>query len=188
MFAPLINVLIIVGILYLARLGGLFGLFYELVTTALLLFATVLTLRYWYLLATFLQERQWMVGVYAVFGSYWILFLIGCAPLIVLARFLNEESRPLYSKTLDTVGGMVVGLAGAIILACAIFTSISVLGPALTSEYDRTMLWEPLDTASFDAYRFLEQQVAGVSETDPQHTRLPTFATTDPQATDQYWQ
>ncbi len=175
MFEPLLNLLLIAGIIYLARLGTLFGLFYELVITTLILFASLLTFRYWFWLAQFLQDRGWMESPYAEFGSYWILFLVGCLPLVWLARFLTDESRPLYPKWLDTLGGAALGLAGGILLACVIVTSVTVLGPTFSRRYDRTMLWLPYDTTAITAYRRLEERMGA-----PATTRLPDFDSRDP--------
>jgi uncharacterized membrane protein required for colicin V production len=174
MWEPLLNLLILAAIVYLARWGTIFGLFYELVTTLLVGFATLVTLRYWFWVAQFLLDRGWMTSPAAEFGSYWILFLIGCLPLVALARFLNDESRPLYPKALDALGGAVFGLIGGVLLVCVIATSVTVIGPNLSPRYDRSTLWLPFDTWALTAYRQIEQRI-----TPQPTTRLPDWDARD---------
>ena len=184
----IISVAAILIILSLGRLGMLFGVFYELASASLLFLAMMVTLRYWYPLT------QWLVswwpaaqGSYIAFGAYWILFLLGSLPLIAIMNYVTQDSIPKYPKPVDVVLGSVFGMTSAVILVCSVMTSLSVIAPKVWGPYDRNALLVPLDQIPIVAYQKIERNWLGISETDPAHTRFPTFIKEDADDLDKYW-
>src|SRR2546425_6855326 len=153
----IISVSALLVILLLGRVGMHFGAFYEVVSTLLLFLAMMFTLRYWFLLTRWITG--WFGGNgsgYAAFGAYWALFLVGCAPLIVVMNHVTEESMPKYPRWLDSVVGFVFGLLSAMILVCSVMTSLSVLAAKIYEPYNRTALIAPLDAVPIWMYRSIE--------------------------------
>jgi hypothetical protein len=183
----IISVFAFLIILGLARLGVHFGAFYELVSSVFLFFAMMFALRYWYLGTRLLAP--WFNGqiAYATFGAFWIVFLIGTTPLLILTARIGHESTPRYPRIVDATLGLLFGAASAIILVCTVMTSLSVLVPQLWPKYDRTKLILPLDQAPITMYQAVEQRWLGISAEDPGHTRLPTFQKEDADDLYNYW-
>lgn len=182
-----LTICVLLLILYLGRVGADFGLFFELTSALLLLFAMFVTLRYWYLMANLLQTRTFLQGANATFVAYWVLFLLGSIPLILVLKYLNEEARPRYPSVLDKLLGFAFGLLAAAILLCCLMTSLAVFLPRVWEPYDRNALWLPLDEFPLKVYRHVEEQWLGVDASHPGHTRLPTLEKTDADHFDKYW-
>jgi uncharacterized membrane protein required for colicin V production len=184
----IISVLAILIILSLGRLGILFGVFYELTSASLLLLAMMVTLRYWYPLTRWLMT--WWPGAegsYMAFGAYWILFLLGCMPLILIMNYVTQDSIPKYPKVVDVVLGSIFGMTSAVILVCCVMTSLSVIVPKVWEPYNRNALLMPLDQVPIAIYQTVERRWLDIPESDPSHTRLPTFNKEDVDNLDKYW-
>ncbi len=83
----------IVLILALAWGGAVvFGVFYELSCTVLLFFAMMVTLRYWYEAARWVESVMPGAGAYGAFGAYWAVFLAGCLPLILVLNWVTHDA------------------------------------------------------------------------------------------------
>jgi len=177
----------ILVILSLARLGTLFGVFYELTSSLLLFLAMLITLRYWYELARWVESVWPGAGAYGVFGSYWAMFLVGCLPLIVVLNRVTARSVPRYPKFVDRIMGVIFGFIAACILVCCIFTSLSVIMPKIWDQYHREALTFPFDRMPIDVYQHIERNWLGISENDPGHTRFPTFEKADADNFQKYW-
>ena len=91
MLEPVLSVLAIVLILYLARLGMLFGLLQELGSMLWLFFAMMVALRYWWLATGLLVENTPMTGAYAALVAFWSIFLIACVPLLVMTQYTEKN-------------------------------------------------------------------------------------------------
>ena len=184
----ILSVLAILIILSLARLGLLFGGFYELTSTLLLLLAMMVTLRYWYPLTRWIVS--WWPGPgasYAAFGAYWSLFLMGCVPLIVIMHYVTQDMIPRYPKAIDMVLGVVFGAASASVIVCCVMTSLSVIAPKVWEPYNRNALLVPFDQVPIIVYQTVERHWLEIPETNPGHTRLPTFKKEDADELDKYW-
>src|SRR5262245_49307459 len=101
MIEMVISVACLLLILYMGRTGAGFGLFFEMTSTLLVAFALLVTLRYWYQCTQFITSIVPVSGAYACFVAYWVMFLIGCIPLLVVMKLVNEDSRPKYPGFLD---------------------------------------------------------------------------------------
>jgi uncharacterized membrane protein required for colicin V production len=187
MFEIVLSVMAFVLILGLARLGMNFGAFYEIASTLFLFLAMMVALRYWYSVTRLLAP--WFNGQngYAAFGAFWIAFLLGTVPLIVLMSRVSYASTPRYPRVVDAVFGLVFGAASAAILVCTVMTSLSVVVPKVWPEYDRQKLIVPFDMAPIVVYQSIEQRLLGISPTDPGHTRFPTFEKSDADNLYKYW-
>jgi hypothetical protein len=178
-------VLVILG---LGRLGMHFGAFYEVTSTLMLLLAMLVSLRYWYPMMRWVAS-WWSTEepAYATFGAYWVLFLLGCVPLLVVMSRITQESVPKYPAVVDAVIGLVFGTISATILVCCVMTSLSVLMPKLWDGYNREALPLPLDTVPIRVYEKLERDWVHIPASDPGHTRFPTFEKADVDNVDKYW-
>ncbi len=187
MVEMVLSVLAFALILALARLGMNFGAFYEIASTLFLFLAMMVALRYWYPITRLLAP--WFNGQngYAAFGAFWIAFLLGTVPLIVLMSRVSHEATPRYPKVVDAALGLVFGAASATILVCTVMTSLSVIVPKLWRDYDRQKLIVPFDLAPVIVYQTIEQRLVGIPPTDPGHTRLPTFEKEDADDLYKYW-
>ncbi len=125
----ILSIVVIVLILALAWGGVLFGVFYELTSSLLLFFAMMVSLRYWYELARWIETVMPGAGSYGALGAYWVLFLLGCVPLILVLNRVTMQAVPRYPKIIDTTLGLVFGFISATILVCCVMTSLSVLVP-----------------------------------------------------------
>lgn len=184
----LILSLAVIGlILYMGRMGTSFGLFYELTSMVLLFFAMLVTMRYWHLMTRAVESVIPISGAYATFVGYWVMFLIGCLPLIVAMRVITEDSRPKYPAALDNLLGFAFGLVSAAILFCSVMTSLSVIIPKLYEPYERTALLLQFDEYPIRSYRFVERDIFGVDPEDPHHTRMPTLDKSDLDDSKKFW-
>jgi uncharacterized membrane protein required for colicin V production len=183
-----ISVLAILVILGLGRLGAYFGAFYEVTSTLLLFLAMMVSLRYWYLLTSWVMS--WCsaeTASYAAFGAYWTLFLLGCLPLLLLTSRVTQASIPSYPRVVDMVLGVIFGTLSAAILVCCVMTSLSVLGPKLWDAYNPKALMLPLDQVPIEIYKHVERDRMGIAATNSAHTRFPTFEKTDADDFEKYW-
>jgi uncharacterized membrane protein required for colicin V production len=184
----ILSVAAILVIISLARMGILFGVFYELTSALLLVLAMMITLRYWYPMTRWITS--WWPGAggsYAAFGAYWSLFLVGCVPLIVIMNHVSEGSVPKYPKAIDVALGFVFGTISAVVVVCCVMTSLSVIAPKVWEPYDRNALLVPFDQLPAQVYQTVERRWLDIPDTDPGHTRLPTFKKEDVDDLDKYW-
>lgn len=183
----LISIVCLLLILYLGRTGAMFGMFFEMTSSVLLFFAMMVTLRYWYPFTQWFTSVVPISGAYATFVGYWVLFLLGSIPLMIVLKLVNEDSRPKYPNILDNLLGFVFGATSGAIVICAVMTSLSVIMPKVWESYERTALLVPLDTVPVAVYRTIEGNWFGIGEKDPTHTRLPTFEKADADDAEKYW-
>jgi uncharacterized membrane protein required for colicin V production len=180
-------------ILSLARLGVLFGVFYELTSSVLLFFAMMVTLRYWYEAAQWVESVMPGAGAYGAFGAYWALFLVGCVPLILVLNRVTYQAVPRYPRFVDAALGAVFGLIAAIILVCCVFTSLSVIGPKIWEPYNHDALTVAFDRYPIMTYQYIEEQWLRIPKTNadgtpnPCHTRFSTFENKDADSFQTYW-
>lgn len=190
MTEPIISILAILLILYLGKAGAAYGLFFELISTVLLLFALLVTLRYWYVATQIVQSLTLISGsyaAYAAFVAYWVLFLLGCAPLLVVMKMVNEDSLPKYPNSLDNSLGFVFGMSSAAIFICVLMTSLSVIMPKVWEQYDNGALLIPLDKAPIAGFQYIERNWYGITTNNPAYTRFPTFKKADADSFEKYW-
>jgi len=91
--------------------AAVFGVFYELTSSVLLFFAMMVTLRYWYEATRWVESVMPGAGAYGAFGAYWVVFLAGCLPLILVLNRVTQEAVPRYPKIIDTALGLFSGLS-----------------------------------------------------------------------------
>ena len=182
-----LSIAAILVILSLARLGAVFGVFYELTSASLLFLAMMITLRYWYEAARWVESVLPGAGAYGDFGAYWTMFLVGCLPLILVLNRVTAQSVPRYPKILDMALGVIFGFVAATILICCVFTSLSVVMPKVWEPYHHEALTLPFDRLPIEVYQHIEQQWLGIGEKDPGHTRFPTFEKADADNFQKYW-
>jgi uncharacterized membrane protein required for colicin V production len=183
----ILSIAAILVILSLARLGVLFGVFYELTSALLLFLAMMITLRYWYEAARWVESVLPGAGAYGAFGSYWAMFLVGCLPLILVLNRVTAQAVPRYPKFIDMALGVVFGFIAAIILICCVFTSLSIVTPKIWEPYNHDALTMPFDRLPIEVYQHVEQGWLGVGKADPGHTRFPTFEKADADNFQKYW-
>ena len=186
-FEVILSVLAILAILTLAWGGVLFGVFYELTSSLLLFFAMMVSLRYWYEMARWVESVMPGGGCYGALGAYWALFLLGCVPLILVLNRVTYQAVPRYPKIIDQVLGFVFGFISATILVCCVMTSLSVVLPKIWESYNHEALTLPFDQVPIKVYQHIEEQWLGISKADPGHTRFPTFEKTDADNFQKYW-
>jgi uncharacterized membrane protein required for colicin V production len=187
MLELILSIAAILVILSLARLGVLFGVFYELTSALLLFLAMMITLRYWYEAARWIESTLPGAGAYGAFGAYWTMFLVGCLPPILVLNRVTQQAVPRYPKFIDMALGVVFGFIAATILICCVFTSLSVITPKIWEPYHHEALAIHFDRFPIDVYQHIEQQWLGVGEKDPGHTRFPTFEKADADNFQKYW-
>jgi Colicin V production protein len=188
MVEVILSIVAIMLILSLAWSGVWFGVFYELSSSLLLFFAMMVSLRYWYEVASWIESVRPGVGSYGALGAYWALFLVGSSPLVLVLRRVNDESLPRYPRTVDRPLGFLFGFISATILVCCAMTSLSVVVPKVWEPYNRAALLLPLDQFPIAVYECIEEHGLGISKTDPGHTRFPTFEKTDADDFEKYWE
>jgi uncharacterized membrane protein required for colicin V production len=182
-----LSIAAVVLILSLAWGGIMFGVFYELTSSLLLFFAMMVTLRYWYEAARWIESVMPGAGAYGAFGAYWAVFLIGCLPLILVLNRVTQQAVPRYPRIVDSALGLVFGFVSATILVCCVMTSLSVIAPKIWQPYNRNALTLPFDQVPVAVYENIEKEWLGVPKTDPGHTRFPTFEKTDADDFQKYW-
>jgi uncharacterized membrane protein required for colicin V production len=183
----IVSIVCLLLILYMGRMGAAFGMFFEMTSAVLLFFAMLASLRYWYPFSQWFGSVAPISGAYATFVSYWVLFLLGSIPLMVVLKFVNEDSRPKYPTVLDNLLGFLFSATSGAIVICAVMTSLSVIVPKVWEPYERTALLVPLDTVPISVYQAIERGWFGIAEKDPTHTRLPTFEKADADNAEKYW-
>ncbi len=186
---PVILSLAAIAVILMLAWGGAiaFGVFYELTSSVLLFFAMMVTLRYWYEAARWVESVMPGAGAYGAFGAYWAVFLAGCLPLVLVLNRLTQESVPRYPKIIDMVFGFIFGFIAATILVCCVMTSLSVIAPKIWDAYNPNALTVRFDQKPIEVYQYIENAV-GVKANDPGHTRFPTFEKNDADDFQKYWQ
>ncbi len=183
----ILSVLALLLLLELTRLGMSFGFFTEAANTLLVFFAMMISLRYWFVVTRLLVMVAPVPPVYAALMGFWLMFLIGCAPLVWLTKKVDEEVAPHYPRWLDAGLGAVFGAASGAVIICVVMMSLSIVLPTIWTTYERSNLMVPLDQAPLVAYRFVEQHVLGIPADDPRRTPLPTLDKADAGALEKYW-
>jgi len=153
MLELILSIAAILVIVSLARLGALFGVFYELTSALLLYLAMMITLRYWYEAAHWVESVLPGAGAYGAFGTFWAMFLVGCLPLILVLNRVTAESVPRYPKYVDMALGVVFGFVAGVILICCVFTSLSVITPKIWEPYNHEALTFPFDNNGWASAR-----------------------------------
>jgi uncharacterized membrane protein required for colicin V production len=177
----------IVLILSLAWGGAVaFGVFYELTSSVLLFFAMMVTLRYWYEATRWVESVMPGAGAYGAFGAYWVVFLAGCLPLILVLNRVTQAAVPRYPRIIDMVLGFIFGFVAATILVCCVMTSLSVVIPKIWEPYNHEALTVPFDRYPIAVYKRIED-VVGVKTNDPGRTLFPTFEKKDADDLQKYW-
>ena len=186
---PVILSLAAIALILMLAWGGAiaFGVFYELTSSVLLFFAMMVTLRYWYEAARWVESVMPGAGAYGVFGAYWAVFLAGCLPLILMLNRVTQESVPRYPKIIDVVFGFIFGFVAATILVCCVMTSLSVIVPKIWDAYNPNALTVRFDQKPIEVYQYIENAI-GVKTNDPGRTRFPTFEKNDADDFQKYWQ
>jgi len=187
MVEVILSILALMLILSLAWGGTLFGAFYELTSSLLLFFAMMVTMRYWYEAARLVELVIPGAGAYGAFGTYWALFLVGCLPLILVLNQVTQQSVPRYPRIVDVVLGLVFGLISSTILVCCVMTSLSVIVPKIWDSYNHDALTVAFDRFPIAVYQRIEERCLGIQQTDPGHTRFPTFEKRDVDDFQKYW-
>jgi len=186
-FEVILSILAVIVILYLGRVGASFGLFFEMTSAVLFTFAMLVTMRYWYHATQIFNSIVPVGPAYSAFWGFLLLFILGCIPLIAVMKSVNEDARPKYPNLLDTILGFVFGTISAAVVVCCVFTLVSVLLPKAWKDYDPNALFFRLDQYPIQVYQFVEQDVFGVTDKDPGHTRLPTLEKGDLDDFEKYW-
>lgn len=185
----ILSIAVIILILILAWGGAIiFGVFYELTSLALLFFAMMVTLRYWYEAARWVESVMPGAGAYGAFGAYWTVFLAGCLPLILVLNQVTQQSVPRYPRVIDAALGFLFGFMAAAILVCCVMTSLSVIVPKIWEPYNHDALTVPFDRYPIEVYEHIEEQWLGIPKANPGHTRFPTFEKGDADNFQKYWQ
>ncbi len=179
MIEPWFTIVVVLLILAYARMGAMIGLFYEIPNMMLLLFALLVTLRYWYLVTDAILSRTTLQPGAAACMAFWALFLAVCVPVMILTRRINIASQPRYPRVLDAGLGFVFGLASASIAICCVMTSVTLLLPAFTTGVEPVKFLVPWDRVAVHAFQTVERKWFGIPATDPSHTRFPTFRKAD---------
>jgi hypothetical protein len=187
MLEPALSVLAIGVILYLGRLGILFGAFQELSNALWLFFAMMVTLRYWWLVTGVLISFTPLTGAYAALVAFWALFLVACVSLLLLIWSADKGTVARYPRILDSVFGATFGALSAAILVSCLMLSLSVILPEIVDSYQRTGLIVPLDKLPIGVYQTMEKDCFGIPEDDPGHTRLPTLEKANADDFKKYW-
>lgn len=187
MVEVILSILALVLILSLGWGGTIFGVFYELTSSLLLFFAMMVTMRYWYEAAGFVESMMPGAGAYGAFGAYWAVFLLGCLPLILVLNQVTQQAVPRYPRVVDTVLGFVFGLISSTILVCCVMTSLSVIAPTIWEPYNHDALTVAFDRFPIAVYQRIEEQCLGIQKADPGHTRFPTFEKADQNDFQKYW-
>jgi uncharacterized membrane protein required for colicin V production len=184
---PLLTILLLAAILYMGRIGAIFGLFQELTTLVAVLFAALATIRYWYLGTKLVTWLTLYPTSSTAFAAFWLLFVAVGVPLIGLTRLIAKDFRPEYPKLLDKMLGFIFGATSGAVLACCLMTSLSVLMPKVWNKYDPAALLVRWHRIAPDLYRHIERDWFGITEDHPGHTRLPALGEGDPDDLDGYW-
>jgi len=187
MVEPVFSVLAIVLILYLGRLGAIFGVFQELSNALWMFFAMMVALRYWWLATNLLMADTPLTGSYAALVAFWAIFLIACAPLLILRHLIHRDALAPYPRILDVLLGPVFGVISATILISCIMLSVSIITPEIWEPYQRTGLIIPLDKLPTGIYKTVEEEWLGIMEKNPGHTRFPTLEKADANNFQKYW-
>lgn len=187
MIEVIITIFAIILILYLGRVGASFGLFFEMTSALLFFLAMMVTLRYWHQATILFNSLVPFGPAYAVFWGFLLSFILGCIPLIVVIKYVNEDARPKYPNWLDTVLGFVFGTISASIVVCCAFTLMSVILPKAWRDYDPSALFLRLDQYPIQVFQAIESGLFGIGEHDPRHTPLPTLEKADLDNFDKYW-
>ena len=187
MFEPALSILAIGLILYLGRLGIIFGVFRELISALWLFFAMMVTLRYWWLATAGVMANTPLTGANAALVAFWSVYLVACLPLLVLARFMQKDVVALYPRMLDMLLGPVFGTFSAVILVSCLMLSLSVFLPKIWEDYQPTGLIVRLDKLPINVYQVVEGKWLGITEKNPGHARFPTLEKADVDDFQKYW-
>ena len=115
------------------------------------------------------------------------MFIVGSVPLIIVMKYVNEDSRPKYPNFLDTFLAFGFGAISAAIVVCSALTLASVIVPKAWDKYEPSLLLGRLDKKPIEFYQFVEQAFFGISDKNETHTRLPTLEKDDADNFDKYW-
>lgn len=107
----------------------------------------------------------------------WLLF---GAVLYVFRKGCDDYLEPFESETPSIIerllGAVFGGVTGAVFVAVVVL-SAGILAPQLFAERS-TLLPVPIEELPVVAYRWVETNLAGISENDPAHTPLPQLRRT----------
>jgi len=163
-----------------AQTGAKSGAFAALSWMLTSVFALLVTMRYWFLVTHAASAYETVsLPILATF-CFWLPF--------VLLLFVLVKLREAYLYEFEAVSGSFVGgLLGALfgtvsgaVLVAALAMTASLLAPQYFPVGQPTLLPIALDAMPQRAFRYLETNLAGVSEKDPAHTPLPKARNAEP--------
>jgi|ERR1051325_3811471 hypothetical protein len=187
MVEAILSIFCILLIFYLGWVGVSFGLFFEMTSALLFFLAMMVTLRYWYLATQLIISLGGFSGAYAAFWAFLILFILGSVPLLIVMKFVNEDSRPKYPNLLDVSLGFAFGTVSSAIVICGVLTLASIIVPKAWEPYEPSAILLRLDKMPISLFRFVEETFFGIGEKDPRHTRLPTLEKDEADNFDAFW-
>lgn len=173
MTEPLIAIALLT-IFYFMKIGIKSGAFPALRWMLGSLLALLVALRYWFLATRSASALQPLPLPALAVGCFWLLLVV------VLYGFMkgcDDYIEPLDSETpsfVDRLLGAVFGGVTGWVFVSAALMSASLLVPQLFAGKSE-ILPIAFDQMPVAAYRFVETNLAGISENDPAHTPLPPF-------------
>jgi len=155
-----------------AKSGGASALSWALAS----ILAVLVTMRYWFLLSRCATENALASLPVAASLCFWGPFLVIVFVIMRLCETHLEQFASVAPSFVGRILGLLFGATAGAVFASALILTLGILVPQCFSKPSNLPV--PIHEMPILAFRWIETNVAGVSQGDPAHTPLPHFKET----------
>jgi hypothetical protein len=174
MIEPLIAAAALLTIFLSMIAGSKFGAFPALRWMLGSLLALGVALRYWFLASQSVRALEPTPIPLLSALCFWLLFTV---ILYGFRKACDDYLEPFESETPSVIerllGAVFGGVTGAVLASAVVMTACFLAPEQFTAS--PSILPVRIEETPITAYRFIETNLAKISEKDPAHTRLPHF-------------
>ena len=169
--------LVLVPVLLRGWQGRRHGATREIRHCLIYLFGMLAALRYWYPVTGAVSNWFHLDPRLSAVAAFVILFLLAAAVAAFAINFRAEYLRSVHASPANDWLGAILGLFSGALIGCSLLVLAVVGMPVLKPGFDRHNFPLALEHLPFDAFRAIEQRVAGIPPQSPAHTPLPELST-----------
>ena len=169
--------LVLVPVLLRGWQGRRHGATREIRHCLIYLFGMLAALRYWYPVTGAVSNWFHLDPRLSAVGAFAVLFFLAAGLAAYAINFRAQYVQSVQANPANDWLGAILGLFSGALIGCSLLVLVAVAMPVLAPGFDRQKFPLPLERLPLDAFRMIEQNVAGVPPESPAHTPLPELST-----------
>lgn len=141
------------------------------------LFGMLVALRYWYPVTGTVSNWFHLDPRLLAAGAFAVLFVVAAELAAFAINFRAQYVQSVQANPSNDWLGAILGLFSGALIGCSLLVLAAVAMPVLIPGFDRQKFPMPIERLPLEAFRAIEQNVAGVPLQSPAHTPLPELST-----------